>query len=163
MGVRLFNRTTRSVALTEAGERFLGKVSPALKDISKAMEATNQSRASPGGTLRINTAEGGARGLLMPIVVEFHRRYPDVHVDIVSEGRFVDIIGEGFDVGIRLMETVPQGMIAIPLRPEERFFVVAAPDSFGRHGLSLGIRKTRRGDPARRAGTDDAAKYRSNA
>ena len=134
MGVRLFNRTTRSVSLTEAGERFLEKVGPALKDIAAAMEAANQFRATPSGTLRINTSEGGARRLLIPIVLEFLRRFPDVHVDIVSEGRMVDVVADGFDAGIRLIETVPQDMIAIPLRAEERFFVVGAPAYFEKHG-----------------------------
>lgn len=137
MGVRLFNRTTRSVSLTEAGEQFLGRIGPALKEIAEAMEAANEFQAAPSGTLRINTSEGGARALLIPIVLEFLRRFPDVHVDVVSEGRMVDIVADGFDVGIRLIETVPQDMIAIPLRAEERFFVVGSPGYFERHGRPL--------------------------
>lgn len=127
IGVRLFHRTTRSVSLTEAGEDFLARIAPALKDISEAIEAANQFRATPTGTIRINTAEDAARGLLMPIVLKFRRRCPDVHVDIVTEGRLVDIVAEGFDAGIRAWETVPQDMIAIPLTIEERFAVVASP------------------------------------
>lgn len=134
IGVRLFNRTTRSVSLTEAGEQFLGKIGPALKDISAAMEAATQARATPAGTLRINTSEGGARRILIPIVLEYVRRFPDVHVDIVSDGRMIDIVADSFDVGIRLIETVPQDMIAVPLKAEERFFVVGAPSYFEKHG-----------------------------
>lgn len=137
MGVKLFNRTTRSVSLTQAGEQFLDKVGPALKEIEAAMEAATQSQATPAGRLRINTSEGAARDLLMPIVLEFLRRYPDVHVDIVCEGRMVDIVAEGFDIGIRLIDTVPQDMIAIPLTEHERFVVVGSPQYFERHGKPL--------------------------
>jgi DNA-binding transcriptional LysR family regulator len=127
IGVRLFNRTTRSVSPTEAGEEFLARVGPALRDISGAVEAVNQFRAKPSGRLRIDTSEGAARHRLMPILLEFQKRYPDVHLDITTEGRMVDIVAEGYDAGIRLVETVPQDMIAIMLKPEERFAVVAAP------------------------------------
>jgi DNA-binding transcriptional LysR family regulator len=127
VGVRLFNRTTRSVSLTEAGEEFLNRIGPALRDISDAIEAVNQFRATPTGTIRINTAADAARDLLVPILLEFQKRYPDVHVDITTEGRFVDIVAEGYDAGIRLLETVPQDMVAVVLEPEERFAVCAAP------------------------------------
>jgi len=137
IGVKLFNRTTRSVSLTQAGEQFLDKVRPALKEIEAAMESAAQSRATPAGRLRINTSEGAARSLLMPIVLEFLRLYPDVHVDIISEGRMVDIVAEGFDIGIRLIDTVPQDMIAIPLTRNERFLVVGSPHYFERHGKPL--------------------------
>ncbi|WP_112827994.1 LysR family transcriptional regulator [Rhizobium cremeum] len=134
LGVRLFNRTTRSVSLTEAGERFLEKVSPALKDIAGAMEGATAAGGSPRGRLRINTSPGGMQGLLMPILVEFQRRYPEVHVDVASEGRLVDIVEEGFDIGVRLRESVPQDMIAIPLTEQERFHVLGAPRYFERYG-----------------------------
>lgn len=127
IGVRLFHRTTRSVSLTEAGEDFLARIAPALNDIAEAIEAANQFRATPTGTIRINTAEDAARDLIIPIILEFRRRCPDVHVDIVTEGRLVDIVAEGFDAGMRTWETVPQDMIAIPLTVEERFAVVASP------------------------------------
>src|SRR5258706_8255130 len=133
MGVRLFNRTTRSVALSEAGERFLTQVQPALRDIAAAMEAVNDFRDTPTGTLRLNTSEGAAMQLLAPMVLEYLRRYPDMRVDIVTEGRLVDIVAEGFDAGIRLAEAVPQDMIAIPCSPPARFVVVGAPDYLRRH------------------------------
>lgn len=137
LGVRLFNRTTRSVSLTEAGERFLEKVSPALKDIAGAMEGATAAAASPRGRLRINTSPGGMQGLLMPILVEFQRRYPEVHVDVASDGRLVDIVEDGFDVGVRLRESVPQDMVAIPLTEEERFLVLGSPRYFERFGRPL--------------------------
>ncbi|WP_455274625.1 LysR family transcriptional regulator [Rhizobium herbae] len=133
MGVRLFHRTTRSVSPTAAGEEFLGRIRPALKEIAAAMEAANQFRHTPAGVLRINTSEGGVRGLLMPVIVEFTRRFPDMRIDIVTEGRLVDIIADGFDAGIRLAETVPQDMIAVPLTEEECFAVVASPGYFEMH------------------------------
>lgn len=134
LGVRLFNRTTRSVSLTEAGERFLEKISPALKDIAGAMEGATAAAASPRGRLKINTSPGGMTGLLMPILVEFQHRYPEVHVDVASEGRLVDIVEKGFDIGVRLREDVPQDMIAIPLTGQERFLVLGAPSYFERYG-----------------------------
>jgi DNA-binding transcriptional LysR family regulator len=130
MGVRLFNRTTRSVSLSEAGEQFLARVRPALREISEAMEAVNQFRDKPTGTLRINTSEGAARQVLQPIVLEFLKRYPDMQLDLVTEGRMVDIVAGGFDAGIRLAEAVPQDMIAVPCGPEQRFAVVGAPSYF---------------------------------
>jgi DNA-binding transcriptional LysR family regulator len=134
MGIKLFNRTTRSVSLTEAGEEFLGRVGPALREISEAMEAINQFRATPTGTLRINTAEAAARGLLMPFVLEFIRRYPDMHVDIVTEGRMIDIAADGFDAGIRVLDMVPQDMVAVVLKAEERLIVTASPSYLQKRG-----------------------------
>jgi DNA-binding transcriptional LysR family regulator len=133
MGVRLFNRTTRSVSLTEAGEQFLAKVRPALREIAEAIDATNVFRDSPAGTLRLNMSEGAARQILTPIVLEFMRRYPQMQVDLVTQGRLVDIVAEGFDAGIRLAEAVPQDMIAIPCGPEQRYAVVGSPAYFDNH------------------------------
>ena len=127
LGVRLFNRTTRSVAVSEAGEAFLARVTPALREISQAMEAVNAQRDTPFGTLRINTSEGAARQILTPIVIAFLRRYPDMRIDLVTDGRLVDIVGEGFDAGLRLAEMVPQDMIATPCGPAQQRVVVAAP------------------------------------
>lgn len=127
LGVRLFNRTTRSVALTEAGERFLLQVRPALRQIDAAFMAAAELSGHPSGTIRINASEGAALQILDPIVFAFLCRYPDMHVDIVTEGRLVDIVAGGFDAGIRLAEAVPQDMVAIPLGQEQCFVVVCAP------------------------------------
>jgi DNA-binding transcriptional LysR family regulator len=94
LGVRLFNRTTRSVSLTDAGRVFVEQVGPALQDIHGALDAVRSQQAVPSGTLRINAL--AAREILSPLVLEFLRRHPHVHVDLVTEGRLVDIVGEGF-------------------------------------------------------------------
>jgi len=133
MGVRLFHRTTRSVSLTEAGEQFLDRVRPALREISEAMDAANAFRVTPAGTLRINTSQGAARLVLEPIVLEFLRRYPDMSVDLVAEGRLVDIVAEGFDAGIRLAEAVPQDMIAVAIEGDHSMAVIGSPDYFKTH------------------------------
>ncbi|MDB6144860.1 MAG: lysR [Pseudomonas sp.] len=127
MDVRLFHRTTRSVALTETGERFLARIRPALREISEAMDLVNEFRDTPSGTLRINTSEDAAKMILTPVVLEFLKRYPQMRVDLVSEGRLVDIVAEGFDAGIRLADYVPRDMIAVPCTSELRFVVVGAP------------------------------------
>jgi DNA-binding transcriptional LysR family regulator len=133
IGVRLFNRTTRSVSLTEAGEQFVTDVAPAVSAIRNAMEQAGSHRDTPSGTLRINTSAGAAHQIMTPIILEYLRRYPDMTVDIVTEGRFVDIVADGFDAGIRLAESVPRDMIALPLGPTQRFAVVGAPAYFAEH------------------------------
>lgn len=124
LGVRLFNRTTRSVSLTEAGEHFLARVQPALREIADAVETVNRFRDTPTGLLRLNASEGGAERVL-PIVLDFMTTYPDMRVDLVSEGRMIDIVAGGFDAGVRLAEAIPQDMISLPLGPQEAFAVVA--------------------------------------
>jgi DNA-binding transcriptional LysR family regulator len=132
LGVRLINRTTRSVALSQAGERFLARVSPALREIEGAMEDVNAFRDTPAGTLRINAKERAAHQILRPVVAKYLRRYPDMQVELTMEGRAIDIVAEGFDAGIRLAESVPQDMVAIPCGPDSRFIVVGAPAYFDR-------------------------------
>jgi DNA-binding transcriptional LysR family regulator len=131
LGVRLFHRTTRSVSLTEAGGQFVSGVAPALGQIREAMERAGSHRETPAGTLRINTSTGAARQM-EPIVFEYLRRYPDMTVDIVTEGRLVDIVVDGFDAGVRLADLVPRDMIAVPLGLAQRYAVVGAPDYFER-------------------------------
>lgn len=127
LGVRLFNRTTRSVALTNAGRRFVDRVTPALKEIYQALDAVRSEQETPAGTLRINAFATAAREIIEPLVIEFLRRFPDVHIDLVTEGNFVDIVAEGFDFGVRSENRVPADMIAIPLGPSRRYAVVASP------------------------------------
>ena len=135
LGVRLINRTTRSVSLSEAGERFLARISPALREIAGALEEVNEFRDTPAGTLRINLKERAAHEILRPVVAKFLRRYPDMNVELILEGRHIDIVAEGFDAGIRLAEAVPQDMVAIPCGPDSRFIVVGSPDYFARVSL----------------------------
>ena len=134
LGVRLFNRTTRSVALTDAGRVFVEQVAPALHDIHGAMDAVRSHQATPSGTLRINAFAAGAREIIAPLVVAFLRRHPAVHVDLVTEGRLVDIVADGFDLGLRRSDLVPADMIAVPLGRPQRYAVVGSPDYFRRHG-----------------------------
>ncbi|QBR03483.1 LysR family transcriptional regulator [Paraburkholderia pallida] len=132
IGVRLFNRTTRSVSLSEAGAQFVSTVAPALSTIHAALDQAGSFRDTPSGTLRINTSVGAARQA-MPVFIAYLQRYPEMKVDIVTEGRLIDIVVEGFDAGIRLMETVPQDMIAVPFGDRQRFAVVGSPTYFERH------------------------------
>lgn len=127
LGVRLFNRTTRSVSLTDAGRNFVDHVGPALKDIHDAMEAARSQQETPSGALRINAFATAAREVLAPLLLEFLRRYPQVHIDLVTEGRIVDIVADGFDLGLRSADLVPSDMIAIPVGPPRSFAVVASP------------------------------------
>ncbi|MHB0767276.1 LysR family transcriptional regulator [Bradyrhizobium sp. 5.13L] len=130
LGVRLFNRTTRSVSLTDAGHNFVNKIGPALHDIHDAMDAARSQQETPSGTLRINAYPTAAREVLSPLLLQFLRRYPQVHIDLVTEGRLVDIVADGFDIGIRNADLVPSDMIAIPLERARRHAVVASPSYF---------------------------------
>lgn len=130
LGVRLFNRTTRSVALTDAGRIFVEQVRPALRTIRDAMEGARSQQDTPLGTLRINAFAAAAREILAPLILEYLRRYPQVHIDLVTEGRLVDIVADGFDIGIRSADLVPSDMIAVKLGRPRRFAVVATPRYF---------------------------------
>jgi len=133
LGVRLFHRTTRSVALTEAGEQFVARIGPAMSEIRSATEAAASQRHRPAGTLRINAALGAARMVFAPLVVEYLRRYPDMTVDIVTEGRMIDIVAEGYDAGLRPGELVPRDMIRVPIGSDMRMAVVGTPEYLARH------------------------------
>lgn len=134
LGLRLFNRTTRSVSLTDAGRVFIDRVGPALQDLHGAMEAVRSQQATPSGTLRINAFATAAREILSPLVLEFLRRYPQVHVDLVTEGRMVDIVAEGFDIGVRVADLVPSDMIAASLGRPHGYAVVGSPAYLKKHG-----------------------------
>lgn len=136
LGIRLFLRNTRSVSLTEAGESFLKRVRPALEQITQAIDGVNDLRDRPAGLIRLNAAAWGADRLL-PIIVGFMQRYPDIRVDLVTEGRLVDIIGEGFDAGLRLVSVVPQDMIALPLGIDEALIIVASPAYLSARGTPV--------------------------
>lgn len=127
MGVRLLHRTTRSVAATEAGARLVERLQPVLRDLDLALEEADALRNRPSGTLRINASEGAARLLLEAVVPAFLARYPEMSLDLVTEGRLVDVVAEGFDAGIRLGEAVPRDMIAVRFGGGMRFLAVASP------------------------------------
>lgn len=132
MGVRLFHRTTRSVSLTEAGAQFVANVSPALATIRDALAQAGSLAETPSGTLRLNASVGAARQV-MPVLIAFLQRHPQMQLDLVTEGRLIDIVVEGFDAGVRLADVVPQDMIAVPFGDRQRFAVVGSPDYFARH------------------------------
>ena len=132
IGVRLFNRTTRSVSLTEAGEQFVANVSPALKQIEDAVVAASSLQVTPSGALRINASVAAALQM-WPIFEEYIRRYPAVTLDLTTDGRFVDVVDEGFDAGVRLAESVPKDMIAIPIGPPQSFAVVGSAAYFRKY------------------------------
>jgi DNA-binding transcriptional LysR family regulator len=133
LGLRLFNRTTRSVALTEAGERLHARIAPAFRDIDDALEDLNHFRGKPSGSLRITAGRASAYLVLPPVVAQFLRAYPDVKVEIVDNDAFVDIVAGGFDAGVRLGESVEKDMVAIPIGPPMRSVVVGSPEFFARH------------------------------
>ncbi|WP_223569133.1 LysR family transcriptional regulator [Agrobacterium tumefaciens] len=127
VGIRLFNRTTRSVSLTQAGARLLARLDPVLQDLDQALDTISEERGTPSGSLRINANKSGARILLIHVVPRFLDLYPDVELDLVSEGRLIDIVEQGFDAGIRLLEAVPKDMVAVKFGGDVRFIAVAAP------------------------------------
>nr|WP_205930948.1 MULTISPECIES: LysR family transcriptional regulator [Rhizobium] len=127
LDVRLLNRTTRSVSLTQAGARLLARLDPVLQELDQALDTLSEERGTPSGTLRINANKSGSRILLAEVVPRFLDLYPDVELDLVSEGRLVDIVEQGFDAGIRLLETVPKDMVAVKFGGDVRFIAVAAP------------------------------------
>lgn len=133
LNVRLFNRTTRSVALTEAGEHLLRRVGPALADLEDGINEVASAGNRPSGSIRISAAEAGARPLVLHVLPDFLATYPDIHVEIVVDTRLVDIVADGFDAGIRLLEDVPRDMIAVKFGPELRFAAVASPAYLSRH------------------------------
>lgn len=134
LGTRLFHRTTRSVRLTEAGERFVADLAPAIAGIRDAIDRAGEDSATPSGTLRLNSSTGAARWLMLPFLIPYLQRYPNVHLDLVTEERMIDIVREGFDAGFRTVDTVPADMIAVPLGPPIRFAVVGSPSYFATHG-----------------------------
>ena len=134
LAVRLLHRTTRSVALTEAGTRLLTRLAPTLRELDDMLAAVSDGADGPAGTLRVNALDAASRWLLRHVVPGFLDRYPRVALDLVSENRLIDIIADGFDAGVRLREAVPQDMIAVPFGGDARFLAGASPAYLSRHG-----------------------------
>ncbi|WP_334173925.1 LysR family transcriptional regulator [Pseudoxanthobacter sp.] len=133
LGVRLLARTTRSVVPTQAGERLLAKLRPALSEIEAGLDDLNELRDRPAGTIRITTAEHAATTVLWPALKKLLRDYPDIHVELSIDSSLTDIVADRFDAGVRLGESLARDMIAVPIGPELRMAVVAAPAYFARH------------------------------
>jgi DNA-binding transcriptional LysR family regulator len=135
LGVRLLNRTTRSVVPTEAGARLLERLSPALTEIETALDALNLSRDRPAGTLKLNVPVSAARLVLPAIVPAFLAAYPDIRMEVIAEESFVDVLAAGCDAGIRYGERLEQDMIAVPIGPrQQRFALGASTDYLDRRG-----------------------------
>ncbi len=135
LGVRLLNRTTRSVVPTEAGARLLDRLGPALGEVEAALDVVNGFRDRPAGTLRLNVPISAARLVLPRIVPPFLAAYPDILLEVVAEDGFVDMLAAGCDAGIRYDERLEQDMIAIPIGPRRQRFATAAARSYlDRHG-----------------------------
>jgi DNA-binding transcriptional LysR family regulator len=137
LGVMLFHRTTRSVSLTEAGQRLLERLEPALRDVGDALEEMNDFRAAPSGTLRINMPRITAQLILPPLLPRFLAAYPDVRFEAVDNDGLIDIVASGFDAGIRFLEQVPEDMIAVPIGGPHRSVCVATPGYLAAHGMPL--------------------------
>ncbi|GAB2177332.1 LysR family transcriptional regulator [Dongia sp. agr-C8] len=135
LGVRLLNRTTRSVAPTEAGFRLLGNLQPALAAVDDALDGVASFRGKIAGTVRINAPRLAAALLVRSVLPAMAERHPDVTVDLVAEGKLIDIVSGGFDAGVRLLGSVPRDMIAVPLGAPLRFLCVASPAYLKRAGI----------------------------
>lgn len=135
LGIRLLNRSTRSVAPTEAGARLLDRLGPALVEVEAALDVVNGFRDRPAGTLRLNVPVSAARLVLPRIVPPFLAAYPDILLEIIAEESFVDVLAAGCDAGIRYDERLEQDMIAIPIGPrQQRFATAASPAYLDRRG-----------------------------
>jgi DNA-binding transcriptional LysR family regulator len=135
LGVRLLNRTTRSVAPTEAGRGLLNRLGPALTEVEAALDAVNSVRDRPVGTLKLNVPVSAARLVLPVIVPPFLAAYPDIRLEVITEESFVDVLAAGCDAGIRYDERLEQDMIAVPIGPRTQRFACAASSAYlDRHG-----------------------------
>lgn len=135
LGVRLFNRTTRSVVPTEAGLSLLGRLGPALSEVEAALDVVNGFRDRPAGSLRLNVPVSAARLILPDIVPGFLAAYPGIRLEVIADENFVDVLAAGCDAGIRYDERLEQDMIAVPIGPRVQHFATAAsPAYLDRHG-----------------------------
>lgn len=135
LGVRLFNRTTRSVTLTAAGEELLATIEEPIELIEQAVEHLNRYRDAPAGRVRLNALEDAVTLILEPVLPVFVERYPDVEIDLSVNNRLIDVIGSGFDAGIRYGGTVPEDMIAQRLSADVRWIAAASPSYIAGFGL----------------------------
>ncbi|WP_127754425.1 LysR family transcriptional regulator [Devosia sp. 1566] len=133
LGFRLLARTTRSVRATEAGQRLLDTLRPALAELEAEIEALAGLSDTPSGTIRLTTIRFPAKSLVLPALEAFRMAYPRVKVEIFADDAFADIVAGGFDAGIRFGHQVEQDMVAVPIGPDARAAVVATPDYFARY------------------------------
>ncbi len=133
LGIRLLNRTTRKLSLTEAGQVLFEQVVPAFGRIDNAIEMLNRFRVAPTGTVRLNMPRVIAAHVLLPKLQAFQQHYSDIRLEIAAENRFADIVGEGFDAGIRLGKHLERDMVAVRITPDIKIAVVGSPDYFACH------------------------------
>ncbi|EFE98296.1 LysR family transcriptional regulator [Serratia odorifera] len=134
LDLRLLTRTTRSVALTEAGERLVNAIGAHISEIEHQLVALGDMRATPAGNIRLTAGEHAIHSVLWPVLNPFLQRYPDIHVEVIADNSLTDIVSGRFDAGIRLGEQLAKDMVAIPIGPQLRFVAVGSPDYFAKHG-----------------------------
>jgi DNA-binding transcriptional LysR family regulator len=134
LGVRLLNRTTRSVTPTEAGQKLLERLTPALSDVALALDEVNAFRDSPTGTLRLNVPLVAAKVVFPRLIPKFLAQNPGVAVEIIAEDSFIDVLAAGYDAGVRYDERLEKDLIAVPLAGPQRFVVVGSPAYLAAHG-----------------------------
>lgn len=130
LGLRLLNRTTRSVTLTEAGGQLMERLSPALGEVAAALDQAGSFRDSATGTLRLNVATVVARVVLPDLIADFLKAYPGIMLEVIAEDSFIDVLAAGFDAGVRYDERLEKDMIAVPIGPRRQRFVAAASPSY---------------------------------
>ena len=133
LGVRLLNRTTRSLSLTEAGEAYLNRIAPALRDVLDAGEQLHALQGRPSGVLRINAARVSTAMVLQPLLAGFLKACPDVQIELTNDEGYIDIVERGFDAGVRLGESVQKDMVAVPLGGPLEVVIVGSPEYFKNH------------------------------
>ncbi|MFT3999061.1 MAG: LysR family transcriptional regulator [Rhizobium sp.] len=133
LGLRLLTRTTRNVAPTEAGERLLATLRPALESIDSELASLRELREKPAGTIRITTAEHAATTILWPALEKLLPQYPDIHVELSIDSGLRDIVADRFDAGVRLGEALAKDMVAVKISPDVRMVIVGSPAYFAEH------------------------------
>lgn len=135
LGIRLLVRTTRKLSLTHAGEQLYRTVESGFDALDMGLATLAHYRQTPSGLVRINASQHAIDKVLLPKLAVFNQRYPDIKLELISESRFVDIITERFDAGVRLGPEVGSGMIAVRISPDMEMAVVGAPEHFRRYGF----------------------------
>ncbi|HBO38045.1 MAG TPA: LysR family transcriptional regulator, partial [Pasteurellaceae bacterium] len=141
LGLLLLTRTTRSISLTQAGMQLFRAAESSFAKLDNELTMIEHFRDSPSGLVRINASWHPIQTLLLPKLADFKQRYPDIQIELISENRFVDIVAEGFDAGIRFGSTVAEGMIAVRISEDVKMAAVASPDYFHRQGFPKTIRQ----------------------
>lgn len=133
LGIRLLTRTTRSVSPTEAGQRLLQTLGARFEEIEAEVAALSELRDKPAGTIRITAAEHAASTVIWPKLEKFLPNYPDIHVELITDYKLIDIVAERYDMGVRLGDQIEKDMVAVRISPDLRMAAVASPAYFARH------------------------------